>query len=64
VDREVRNLQHTKQKSTPVKPVTHVDKNELTEGVPKPVYIKGYGLRLVVKYNNELWYFSGSTTLS
>ena len=64
MDRDTRNLQHAKQKSAPVKPVSNVDIKELTEGIPKPVYIKGHGMRLVLKYNNELWYFSGSTTLS
>jgi len=65
VDRATRNLQQSKQKNTSsLKSVSNVNKNDLTEGIPKPIYIQGKGLRLVCKYNGQLWYFNGSTTLS
>lgn len=64
MDRDTRNLQHTKQRATSVNQVANVDKNTLTEGVPRVMYIKNYGLRMVVKYNNEIWYGTLSTTLS
>ena len=62
MDRDVRNLQHSKQKATSVTSVTNVDKNELTEGVPKLIYIKNYGLYMVVKYNNQIYYNQYSTS--
>ena len=54
MDRETRVLQQSKQKSTPAQTVGNIDKNELTEGIPKTFYIKGYGVYSVVKYNNKV----------
>jgi len=62
VDRGVRNLQHTKQKSTSIDEVLNTRIEELTEGVPKLMYIKGYGLYSVVRYKNQLWYNQYSTS--
>ncbi len=62
MERDVRVLQQSKQKSTPAQSVGNVDKNELTEGIPKTFYIKGYGVYSVVKYNNQLYYNQYSTS--
>ena len=62
MDRETRNLQHTKQKSTSVDEVLNAQLNELTEGVPKIMYIQGYGLYSVVRYKNQIWYNEYSTS--
>jgi hypothetical protein len=56
MDRETRNLQQSKQKSTLTKAVGHVNPNDLTEGIPKTVYVKGSGVYDVVKFNNQIYY--------
>lgn len=56
MDRDVRVLQQSKQKATLTKAVSHVNPKDLTEGIPKTVYIKGSGIYNVVKYNNQVFY--------
>jgi len=62
MDRETRVLQQSKQKATSVKAANNPDLSELTEGVPKLMYLKGSGLYWVTKYNNQLYYNEFSTT--
>jgi len=62
MERETRVLQHSKQKSTSTGVTTNPDPKELTEGVPKLMYLKGSGLYWVTKYNNQLYYNQFSTS--
>jgi len=62
MERETRVLQQSKQKATSVKATGNPDLKELTEGVPKLMYLKGSGLYWVTKYNNQLYYNQFSTS--